>query len=136
VAPLDAEAGPGSGIVTLANLQALGSQVLISVGAGSVTGHVDVKGLGVAGAGSTAVLTGTVNGVGGPNAADLGFHLPHPETGDRLNSCPIGAFSCIVLPQVAPVQTPPTDTLQLFQARPTGDPIDIDRLNTGNEDDL
>jgi hypothetical protein len=125
-----------AGLVTFANLQAPGTQVIVSSGGGAVTGFVNVGGFGITGNGATADLSGTIGGVGGGEAANRGIRSPNPNNANRFNNCAIGSVNCIALPLVTPVIIQPINVLELLQARAPSDPLDIDRINTGNDDSL
>jgi hypothetical protein len=124
------------GAVTFANLNAPGSEVLISAGTGTIGGAINVKGLGLAGSGSIASLQGTIDGVTGAAAAQRAVKAPRPDNSYRLNDCAIGSANCVVIVQVVPVLVQPTNIIDLLQATIPTDPLDIDRLDTGSDDGL
>src|SRR5262249_40907386 len=68
-----------NGTVFFTNLQAQNTEVLIDSGAGAVSGALNVKGLGLAGQGALANLSGSIGGIGGSAAANIGIHTPKPD---------------------------------------------------------
>jgi hypothetical protein len=124
------------GPITFQNLSARETNVLIWAGAGTVTGTIDVKGLGMAGAGGSADLAGTINGLASIAAANLAIKGPKADSAYRINDCVIATPNCIVLPQIVPVLPLPTNLVNLLQVAPPTDPLDIERVDTGNEDQL
>jgi hypothetical protein len=126
----------GPGAVSLGALNAPGTVLLLSVGSGAVTGTIDVRGLAIRGGGGSAVLFGTLGGIGGQFAAETGHVLPEPDNAYRLNNCAIGSPNCTVLPILVPLAPQVVNSIQLLEQRAPADPLDIDRVNTGNEDQL
>ncbi len=131
--------GPGvSGgpVISFGGFDAAGSTLLISVDNGSVTGNVMVAGLGISGSGDTIDLFGSIAGVSNEFAAILAVRAQGPDNDDRFNSCAIGSPACVVEPILVPVIPPSLDNVDFLTLPAPLDPLDIDRLNTGNEDDL
>ena len=91
------------GAITFQNLSAPETNVLIWAGAGTVTGTIDVKGLGMAGAGGSADLAGTIDGLASIAAANLAIKGPKADAAYRINDCVIATPNCVVLPQIVPV---------------------------------
>jgi hypothetical protein len=125
-----------SGPIAFQNLSAPETNVLIWAGAGSVTGSLNVKGLGISGAGGSADLTGTINGIVSTAAANIASKGPKPDNAYRINDCAIGTANCIALPQIVPVLPLPTNLVSLMEVAAPSDPLDIERLDTGSEDGL
>ena len=128
----ESSAGP----IVFQNLSAPETNVLIWAGAGSVTGSLNVKGLGISGGGGSASLTGTINGIFSTAAANIASKGPKPDNAYRINDCAIGTPNCITLPQIVPVLPLPTNFVNLLQVAAPSDPLDIERLDTGSEDGL
>jgi hypothetical protein len=124
------------GPIAFQNLSAPQTNVLIWAGAGTVTGSINVKGLGIAGTGGSADLTGTINGVSSTAAANVASKGPKPDNAYRINDCAIGTSNCIVLPQIVPVIPTPNNLINLLETAAPTDPLDIERLDTGSEDTL
>jgi hypothetical protein len=124
------------GPILLQNLVAPQSNVLIWAGAGTVNGKIDVLGLGISGTGGSASLIGTIDGISGLAAADLAVKGPRADSSYRINDCALNTPACVVLPQVVPVLPLPTNLVNLLQDATPSDPLDIERLDTGSEDDL
>jgi hypothetical protein len=124
------------GPIAFQNLSARETNVLIWAGAGTVSGTIDVKGLGMAGAGGSADLAGTINGLASIAAANLAIKGPKADNAYRINDCAIATPNCVALPQIVPVLPLPTNLVNLLQVAPPSDPLDIERLGTGNEDQL
>jgi hypothetical protein len=124
------------GPISFQNLSAPQTNVLIWAGAGTVSGNINVKGLGISGTGGAAALTGTVGGVTSIAAANLAIKGPKPDNAYRINDCAIGTPNCIVLPQIVPVLPTPTNLINLLETVAPTDPLDIERLDTGSEDAL
>ena len=110
--------------------------LLLAVNGGTVTGSVALGGLGVTGFSNTIDLDGSISGVTTEVAAELGFRAGGAENSDRFNNCAIGSASCIVLPILVPELPQNLNNFDLLTMPQPLDPLDIDRLNTGNEDDL
>ncbi len=106
-------------------LRAETATVFINLGAGAtVAGPVYIDGLYLAyskAAGGSADLIGTVRGVGGQAAAQIGFIAPLQNAGYRLNSCPIASVSCFV---VTTERLPQTNPIRDLDLRPARDPVD------------
>ena len=124
------------GPITLQNLSMPQTNVLIWAGAGTLTGTINVKGLGIDSTGGSADLKGTIDGATGIAAADLAVKGPRADTDHRINDCPLATPDCIVLPQVVPVLPLPSNLVNLLQDAAPSDPLDIERLDTGSEDEL
>jgi len=131
--------GPGIGgspSIKFGGLEASGSALLISVTGASVTGTVNVGGLGVSGTGDIIDLFGSIAGDSSEFAAILAVRAGGPDNSARFNSCAIGSPACVVEPILVPVVPPSTSNLDILTLPVPLDPLDIDRLDTGNEDDL
>ena len=106
-------------------LRAETATVFINLGArATVAGPVYVDGLYIAyskAGGGSADLIGTVRGVGGQAAAQIGFIAPLQNAGYRLNSCPIASVSCFV---VTTERLPQTNPIRDLDLRPMRDPVD------------
>ncbi len=130
--------GPGIGgaVVNFGALNAAGSVLLISAENADVNGTVAVGGLGVSGNGDTIDLFGSIAGVSNEFAAILAVRAQGPDNDDRFNSCAIGSPACVVEPILVPVIPPSLNNVDFLALPVPLDPLDIDRLDTGNEDDL
>jgi hypothetical protein len=80
------------------------TQLLLDLNsAGRATGNINVAGLNVyysgsaPGAGGGSILTGSVNGFNGTEAAASGFVHSLPSIDYQLNGCPIESLSCVLL---------------------------------------
>ena len=126
----------GSPVITFGDLNAAGSALLISVDNSNVTGTVMVAELGVTGFADTIDLFGSIAGVTSQFAAILGVRAQGPDNADRFNACAIGSPSCVAQPILVPVFPPSLNDVDFLTLPAPLDPLDIDRLDTGNEDDL
>ena len=155
---------PPNATISLPDLRTSGnSQSLVLVESGAtMTGNLTVGNLGLISLGSnpgSANLSGSVQGDSSQDAAMLGrvYILSDGATmnpGFLFNSCPLGSVACSdVVTTIAPVPplvalgepTLPSETLRpLIAGRPTDDlrskrrevdDVDVERVNTGREDE-
>jgi fibronectin-binding autotransporter adhesin len=112
------------------------AQVLVSVNDALVSGTVWARGFGITGLNDTVDLSGAIDGITTMAAAQIGVRAQGADNAVRFNGCAIGSPSCIALPVFIPVLPPSVNSVELLPLAPPGDPLDIDRVNTENEDDL
>jgi fibronectin-binding autotransporter adhesin len=127
--------GPQFGSVSLQTIAAPQSALLLLVNSGSITaGPINVRDLGIAGAGGSASISGTINGVSGQLAAPLAFKSGARDNNYQFNDCALGSATCVALPIVRALPPPvSSDVIIVAPARQIDDPS-IQRLNFGNED--
>jgi hypothetical protein len=128
---------PGSlnGNVSLGNLNAGQTTLLALLGAGNISGQIDVNNLALIGTGGSANLTGVLHGTSGQGAAQLGAKSGERDNAYRLNDCAIGNANCTVLPFLVPTVPQRVEIIQLSKDRSNFDDPILERLNYGNEDD-
>ncbi len=85
---------PSGGTVELSNLQAPGSAVVLSLGAGNATGSLSAAQLTIQGSGGSAELSGEIGGRTGTTAAQIGLLQPGPDLRYTFNNCAIAAATC------------------------------------------
>lgn len=114
------------GTITFNNLVAPRTDlILFTNSTGKASGTINVNNLKISGVQGAASLFGSVNNIGGPEAARLATIGPRPASQYRLNGCPIASVNCILLP----IGTLPA-------ANPLRD-FSLDaNTNNGNDDDL
>jgi hypothetical protein len=117
-------------------VNATGSVMLLLGGAGPMTGTVNVAGLGVSGQGGSADLHGSIAGNTIQTAAQQGFINPQPQTNYQFNGCAIGSTTCIVLPNVVPIQPQAVSQVDILVARPSEEDIDAPLINIFDEEQL
>ena len=91
------------GTLSLADLVAPRTTIILDPGRGAATGTIDAGGLLVLDEGGSANLSGSVASVGGANAAGIAEIMPSPDFVYLLNGCEI-AGACV-----------PTDSYLSFQ---------------------
>jgi hypothetical protein len=123
-------------VITLGQLDAPNSILLLSTSSGELSGAIKVKQLGIRGEFGVSNLTGSINNISGLSAAQIAIHDPDPDNNYRLNTCVIGSPTCLVLPLLVPVSPDDVNTFELLQDQGQLDDLDIERLDTGNEDEL
>lgn len=89
------------GTMSFADLVGPGASVVLATGSGTATGPVDLGNLLLVGAGGSADLRGSVQGVSGPAAALDVRILPATDPAYRFNGCEI-AVGCVVVPPPPP----------------------------------
>jgi hypothetical protein len=114
-------------------VNATGSVMLLFGGAGTMTGTVNVAGLGVSGSGGSADLHGSIAGNTTQTAAQQGFINPLTQDNYQFNGCAIGAATCGALPTVLPSAFSQVDILG---ARPSQENINATLINIFDEDPL
>ena len=91
------------GTLSLADLVAPRTTIVLDPGSGAATGTIDAGGLLVLDEGGSADLSGSVASIGGANAAGIAQIMPSPDLVYLLNGCEI-AGACV-----------PTDSYLAFQ---------------------
>lgn len=128
------------GDLSFSHMSGTGTAATWWIGTGSVHGvpgtvrpDIDLGGLAISGFGGRMDMTGMVNGIGGPVAAQI-VRKDIPRSNDmRLNGCAMGSPTCIVIP--IPALSVPQQTYSInFQQ-----PVSLDSqlpltLGRGNED--
>jgi fibronectin-binding autotransporter adhesin len=82
------------GTATFADLDGPGAELVLALGTGTATGKMELGGLLVLGAGGSATLVGSVDGVTTRRAAALAEILPAIDPSYTFNGCPIGLPAC------------------------------------------
>jgi hypothetical protein len=82
------------GSASFADLSGTGAELVLGLGNGTANGTMQVGGLLVLGAGGSATLVGSVDGVTTQAAAALGQITPAVNSSYTFNGCPIGAPAC------------------------------------------
>ncbi len=82
------------GTLTLDNLQAAATDVVLSLGTGTATGTLNVANLTVLGAGGSAAFAGEAAGRVGTDAAQVSSISPQVSAVYTLNGCSIAAVTC------------------------------------------
>jgi hypothetical protein len=130
--------------ITLANLDNPGTLILLGKNAVfSNTGQLIVGKLGLIASGGSANLFGVINNVTGQAApSNLQNVQAYIVTGGvpstssnnyKFNACSIGSPTCVVVSLLVPTQPSLIDTFDFITRAPYDD-IDIERLDTGQED--
>jgi hypothetical protein len=117
-------------------VNAKGSVMLLFGDVGPMTGTVNVLGLGVSGQGGSADLHGSIAGNTTQTAAQQGFINPQSQNNYQFNGCAIASTTCIVLPNMVPVQPNPISQIDILVARPSEEDIDAPLINIFDEEQL
>jgi hypothetical protein len=117
-------------------VNANGSVMLLLGDAGAMTGTVNVLGLGVSGSGGSADLHGSIANNSTQTAAQQGFINPQSQNNYQFNGCAIGSTTCIVLPNLVPIQPQPISQIDILVARPSEEDIDAPLINIFDEEQL
>ncbi|MBV9734483.1 MAG: filamentous hemagglutinin N-terminal domain-containing protein [Acidisphaera sp.] len=100
---LDVPASGGS--ITLDNLSAPTTNLVLATAGGAITGVVDVASLTVLGQTGSAALSGIVNGIGGTAAAPISAIAPGVNVAYTINGCVIMTTCGAGLPVLPPIVT-------------------------------
>jgi hypothetical protein len=112
------------------------SSVMLLLGdAGTMTGTVNLGGLGVSGLGGSADLHGSIAGSTTQTAALRGFINPQSQNNYQFNGCAIASTSCIVSATV-PIQPQAISQIDILVARPSEGDIDAPLINIFDEEQL
>jgi len=117
-------------------VNATGSVMLLFGDAGAMTGTANVLGLGVSGQGGSADLHGSIAGNTTQTAAQQGFINPQSQNNYQFNGCAIASTTCIVLPNVVPIQPQAVSQIDILVARPSEEDIDAPLINIFDEEQL
>lgn len=118
------------------SIDATGSVMLLFADAGGITGTVNVHGLGVSGLAGSADLRGSVDGNTTQTAAQLSFINPRSQNDYKFNDCAIGSATCIILPNLVPIQPQPVSQIDILVARPSEEDLDAPLVNIFDEERL
>jgi len=124
--------GGASGNIVLTNIAA--PSVLLAGNHGHMSGSINAINLAVVGDHGSAQLTGTVDHISGPTAAQLVDKSGRSENQYRFNGCAIGSITCTVLPAIVPVKPALVNSVSILpQQQQFTDPT-VNLLNVGDED--
>lgn len=129
------------GTLTLSDLVAPQTTIILEIGSGTATGTLDAAGLLVLGQGGSASLAGTINAIGGSDAAAIAGITPSPDILYEFNGCEI-ATGCLALltTQFDPLSQPVAYSILRpdIEAGSLSDPVfdDDDRHRRANKTPL